>query len=216
MHRVRITRPFYLGVYPVTQQEYERVIGSNPSATTEDGRHPVEQVSWFDAVTFCNKLSERENLPSYYTIAGAEVSIRGRAGYRLLTEAEWEYACRAGSTTRFSSGDDEAALRDYGWFLGNSASSTHPVGERKPNAWGLCDMHGNVFEWCQDWYDAEYYGTSVQEDPPGPSSGVARVVRGGSYLSPALGARSAARTANPPDRKIDYLGFRCALVPTSE
>ena len=134
-HKVRISKPFYLGVTEVTQEQYERVMGENPSRFKGDPQRPVEKVSWEDAVAFCRKLSEKE----------------GRT-YRLPTEAEWEYACRAGSQTKWSFGDDDSALKEYAWYLDNADSTTHPVAQKKPNAWGLYDMHGNVWEWCQDWY----------------------------------------------------------------
>jgi formylglycine-generating enzyme required for sulfatase activity len=134
-HTVIITKPFYLGVYPVTQAEYENVMGENPSKFKGDGTRPVENVSWIDAVAFCKKLSDKE---------GKE--------YRLPTEAEWEYACRAGSGSRWYCGDDVAALGEYAWYPENSGKSTHPVGQKKPNAFGLYDMHGNVSQWCNDVY----------------------------------------------------------------
>jgi eukaryotic-like serine/threonine-protein kinase len=143
-------------VYEVTQGEYERVMGTNPSHFKGDPRLPVETVSWQDAMTFCERLSA---LP-------AERSA-GRV-YRLPTEAEWEYACRAGSTTIYSFGDSEGSLGDYAWYDSNSGSKTHPVGQKRPNAWGLYDMHGNVWEWCSDWYDGSYYASSPVDDPTGP------------------------------------------------
>jgi formylglycine-generating enzyme required for sulfatase activity len=197
-HRVRITRPFYLGVYPVTQAEYERVMGGNPSYFTGDANRPVEQVSWDDAVEFCRKLSEKE----------------GRT-YRLPTEAEWEYACRAGSTTRYCSGDDEVSLGEYAWYEDNSGPGvgTHPVGEKRPNAWGLYDMHGNEWEWCQDWDDDGYYAKSPVDDPRGPGTGSDRVCRGGCWHDPAGPCRSADRRIAAPGRRLSYLGFRASLVP---
>ncbi|MEY4565224.1 MAG: Serine/threonine-protein kinase PrkC, partial [Planctomycetota bacterium] len=140
-HQVTLTRPYYLGVYPVTQEEYERVMGSNPSYF-KGKRHPVENVSWEDAMAFLSKLN---------TLA-SEKSLGG--SYRLPTEAEWEYACRAGTTTAYSFGDSESELEKYGWYDENSGYTTHPVGEKLPNGWGLYDMHGNVWEWCADWYGA--------------------------------------------------------------
>ena len=138
-HKVTLTQPFYLGVYEVTQEQYERVMGKNPS-NFKGPQNPVEKVSWDDAVEFCRKLSE---LP--------EEKAAGRI-YRLPTEAEWEYACRAGTTTKYSFGDSESELGEYGWFDKNSDRKTHPVGQKQPNKWGLYDMHGNVWEWCSDWY----------------------------------------------------------------
>jgi len=136
-HNVRITKPFYLGVCEVTQEQYERVMAQNPSRFKGDPQRPVGYVSWTGAAEFCRKLSEKEGVT-----------------YRLPTEAEWEYACRAGTTTRYCFGDDEASLGEYAWY---GSVGRYPVGEKTPNAWGLCDMHGNVWEWCADWYDADYY-----------------------------------------------------------
>ena len=133
-HRVRITRPFYLGARG-DQGQYRAVTGENPSHFKGSDDLPVEKVSWNDAIAFCNKLSEREGLKPYYQFGA--VARSGGEGYRLPTEAEWEYACRAGSTTRYSFGDDAASLGEYAWFNGNSGSKTHPVGQKRPNAWGL-------------------------------------------------------------------------------
>jgi formylglycine-generating enzyme required for sulfatase activity len=177
-HRVTLTKPFYLGVHEVMNSQWKQVMGSVPSKRKEDA-HPVEQVSWEDAVEFCRKLSEL-----------TEERKAGRV-YRLPTEAEWEYACRAGTTTKYSFGDNETLFGDYGWFTDNSASQTYPVGLKKPNAWGLHDMHGNVWEWCSDWI-AGYTDGEVM-NPQGRSSGSRRVFRGGSWGSVAWGCRSATR-----------------------
>ena len=195
-HRVRITKPYYLGVYEVTQGEYQKVMGKNPSEFKGLTR-PVEQVSWEDATEFCRKLSQMDT----------------RFNYRLPTEAEWEYACRAGTTTRYICGDDLDP--DYGWFKSNSSSQTHPVGEKRPNAWGLYDMHGNVFEWCWDRYNESYYRASPGDDPTGPSLGSYRVDRGGSWRGSAMSCRSALRLKSSPGSRGDALGFRVALVPVA-
>lgn len=183
-HLVTISRPFYLGVYPVTQREYMQITKKNPSHFSGDDRLPVETVSWFDAVAFCSELSRKEGLKPFFTINDQSVEVPdwNGLGYRLPTEAEWEYACRAGTTTRFCFGDDENRLSEHAWYDKNSGSKTHPVGEKKPNPFGLFDMHGNVWEWCWDWFDASYYnGESTHIDPDGPQTGEARVLRGGSW-----------------------------------
>jgi formylglycine-generating enzyme required for sulfatase activity len=196
-HTVRITKPSYLGVTEVTQEQFERVMGSNPS-NFKGALLPVEQVSWEDAVEFCRKLSA---LP-------AERSA-GRV-YRLPTEAEWEYACRAGSRTKWSFGDSGSSLGDYAWYTSNSGGKTQPVGTKKPNAWGLYDMHGNVWEWCSDWWKRDYTTTAVS-DPTGPAAGSIRVYRGGGWDGPAWICRSAFRgRVRPSDRGI-VLGFRVAF-----
>jgi len=194
-HRVRITKPFYLGVCEVTQGEYEKVMGKNPSGF-QGASNPVETVSWAEAVEFCKRLSAKE----------------GKT-YRLPTEAEWEYACRAGTTTLYGFGDDPATLGEYGWNRDNSGRKTHPVGEKKPNAWGLYDMHGNVSEWCRDWYGEDYYAKSPPTDPQGPSHASYRAVRGGCWSDGAGVCRSALRFWLEPGLRRDLLGFRVAAVP---
>ena len=193
-HRVRITKPYYLGVYEVTQGEYQKVMGKNPSEFKGLTR-PVEQVSWEDATEFCRKLSQMDT----------------RFNYRLPTEAEWEYACRAGTKTRYICGDDLDP--DYGWVNSNSSRQTHPVGKTRPNAWGLYDMHGNVYEWCQDWYDSGYYGSSPSDDPMGASTGSTRVLRGGCWSNRAPSVRSAYRDPGGPGFRFHFFGFRVARVP---
>ncbi len=217
-HEVTLTRDYYLGAFEVTQVQYEKVMGKNPSyfqgdnvaerhpqtgqriKEVDSSNHPVEAVSWEDAVEFCLRLSE---LP--------EEKSAGRV-YRLPTEAEWEYACRAGSTTAFSFGDEPDSLDDYAWFSNNSDFKTHPVGEKKPNAWGLYDMHGNVLEWCSDRY-AEYPKDTVS-DPSGPREGVIRVNRGGSWLNEAAFCRSSRRGKFHPANRSGDFGFRVALSPS--
>jgi formylglycine-generating enzyme required for sulfatase activity len=217
-HKVTITGPFYLGVYEVTQHEYKQVMGVNPSGFLRDSELlPVEKVSWLDAVTFCNKLSEREGRLPYYEIDGRTVTILGGNGYRLPTEAEWEYACRAprdsGGATKHPFGNDESELASYAWFRGIGEFETHPVGQKKPNRWGLYDMQGNVWEWCQDWFGENYYKQSPAEDPRGPMRGAERVLRGGCWFYPPYACRPAYRDfLEPEDRSHDSVGFRVAGV----
>ncbi len=212
-HRVRITKPFYLGTTEVTQGQYEKVTGKTPSYFGErrglsDPDAPVEFVSWDDAQEFCRKLSEL-----------AEEKKAGRR-YRLPTEAEWEYACRAGSAAKYCCGDDESRLGDYAWYSKNSRGKTHKVGQKKPNAWGLYDMHGNVEEWCADWYDdstlasfvVDYYAKSPTDDPTGPSAGQHRVYRSGGFPSGAGYCRSACRNHTGPEGAVGTRGLRVLLV----
>ncbi|GHU06259.1 hypothetical protein FACS1894158_12140 [Betaproteobacteria bacterium] len=195
-HRVSISRAFYLGKYPVTQGEWVAVMGSNPSQFK--GRsNPVEWVSWDDAQTFIQRLNAKE----------------GTNKYRLPTEAEWEYAARAGTKSAYSFGDDAEQLGAYAWYDDNSGSQTHPVGQKKPNPWGLYDMHGNVYEWVNDWNDESYYSRSPSTDPAGPSSGRSRVLRGGSWGDYAWSLRSACRFSSMPDGRGGFVGFRLTLSP---
>jgi WD40 repeat protein/formylglycine-generating enzyme required for sulfatase activity len=197
-HHVRITKPFYLGRCEVAQAEYERVVGGNPSKLKGDPTHPVEAVSWDEASAFCRQLSE---LPQEQT---------AHAGYRLPTEAEWEYACRAGTTTRWYWGDDEGTLKERAWIAANSDGKTHPVGQGSPCAWGLYDMHGNVWEWCQDWFGDGYYATPPVDDPPGPPGGSYRVYRGGGWGHGALVCRASYRGRDGPGNRGGGRGFRLA------
>ena len=213
-HRVRITRPFYLGVTEVTQGQYRAVTGQAPSNFNGSDDLPVETVSWNDAIQFCNTLSEREGLKPYYQFGGGAQS--GGEGYRLPTEAEWEYACRAGNPARYSFGDNTASLDEYAWYDGNSSTKTHPVGQKRPNAFGLYDMHGNVYEWCWDEYDAKYYAQSPVDDPRGPSGASVRVIRGGGWSSSPRFARSAYRSGDTPVYRYYDLGFRLARVQSGQ
>jgi formylglycine-generating enzyme required for sulfatase activity len=244
-HRVRITKPFFMGIHEVTVGQFRKFVadanyktdaekGEKPGAygwnsdTKEFGfnekyswrnagfeqtdEHPVVNVSWNDAVAFCAWLSKKESKT-----------------YRLPTEAQWEYACRAGTTTRYYSGDDPETLAKVGnvadatlkakipdWPYTIKASDgyvfTAPVGKFKPNAFGLYDMHGNVWEWCADWYGAEYYAASAADDPKGPASGSGRVIRGGGWDDVAEICRSALRSFSTPGDRFDRLGFRVSLV----
>ena len=197
-HQVTVSS-FYMGRYEVTQKEYQEVMDRNPSHFKGDNL-PVENVSWFDAVMYCNWRSQLEGLTPVYTISGSgdnrtvtwNRNANGRAdGYRLPTEAEWEYACRAGTTTAYNTG---AAISDNtGWYSANSDRTTHPVGQKPANAWGLYDMHGNVSEWCWDRYGDYSTGAPMETNPFGASSGSYRVLRGGSWFLIAQYLRSAYR-----------------------
>ena len=192
-----------MGRYPVTQAEYQEIMGINPSYFKGPDL-PVEQVSWFDVVEYCNTRSLKEGLTPAYTINGNNVSWNFNAnGYRLPTEAEWEYACRAGTQTPYYNGD---SVNEAGWHSGNSGASTHPVGEKLSNPWGLYDMHGNVLEWCWDWL--ENYPYETHTDSQSSSSRDSRVYRGGCwYFSPDQ-LRSAFRFGNRPNLRSLIVGFR--------
>ena len=196
-HQVRITQPFYLGKYEVTQSEWEAVMGHNPSQFKAPA-NPVEQVSWWDIQLFLTKLN----------VAGAKESTK----FVLPTEAQWEYVCRAGTATAYCFGEDTAALGEYGWYRCNSGLRTHPVGEKNANGWGLYDMHGNVWEWCADWGSIGYYARSPLDDPVGPEAGAKRVNRGGSWNYSAMGCRSAIRSACEMSYRYSDVGFRVALI----
>jgi len=215
LHPVRISRPFYMGACEVTQEQYQRVMGANPSYFSKSGRagsvnngFPVERVTWEDAVEFCRRLSE---LP--------EEKAAGRK-YRLPTEAQWEYACRAGTTTAFHFGvscngrqaNCDGSLPFMTPEKGPNLASTTRVGSYRPNAWGLFDMHGNVSEWCGDWYDADYYAGSPTQDPKGPKTGRHRVIRGGCWCDRAVSCRSADRDRTRPDNRTDKTGFRVVVT----
>jgi formylglycine-generating enzyme required for sulfatase activity len=220
-HRVLITNTFEMGKHEVTQEQWQAVIGANPSSF-KGPKLPVTNVSWNDAQEFIKRLQAHDD----------------RYTYRLPTEAEWEYACRAGSKGNFSGedfkepekqkdrnkatkgskpspGDDEEFaknLKEMGWYDANAFNYPHRVGQLKPNVWGLYDMHGNVREWCQDWYDPNYYKTSPVEDPTGPTSGATKVNRGGSWQAPANMCRSAARSYDLPTERNSLIGFRLVRV----
>ena len=191
-HEVTLSKPFYMGKYAVTQEQYEKVMGANPSHF-KGAKNPVETVSWDNAQDFCKKLS---------ATSGKTV--------RLPTEAEREYACRAGSTTTYCFGDNENGLGEYAWYASNSDNKTHPVGEKKPNAWGLYDMHGNVWEWCQDWYGD--YPAGAVTDPQGAAQGAGRVLRGGCWGGVPGGCRSARRGSGFPGCRSGGVGFRVVVV----
>ena len=190
----------------MTQAEYEAVTGTNPSHH-KGGREPVTDVSWLDAATFCNLLSKREEYEPAYDIEGEKVKWNeGADGYRLPTEEEWEYAARAGTQTAWSFGDDQRKIGEYAWLDENSGSLPHPVGEKKPNPWGLFDMHGNVWEWCWDVYGS--YSDASRSDAS--RSDGDRVLRGGSFLDGPRVLRSARRRGDQPEDRDGLFGFRCA------
>lgn len=210
-HRVALTRPYYLARHEVTQAQWEAVMGrsafedkrSNPYIELPDMaqrlRHPDHPatVSWNDAQVFIARLNEKE----------------GHRRYRLPTEAEWEYAARAGTTTRYSFGNDASQLGRFAWYGEDFATgSTHPVGQKLPNAWGLHDMHGNVWEWVQDRYDEGYFASSPSADPPGPATGSTRAVRGGSWHVTSGSWRSAVRKPYDADYRGISIGFRLAMA----
>jgi formylglycine-generating enzyme required for sulfatase activity len=197
-HRVRITKPFYMGKYLISQEQWEAVMGRNPSKF-KGPKNPVEQVSWEDCQKFLGKLNAKVG--------------SGAGKFQLPSEAQWEHACRAGSKTRYCFGDDASKLGDYAWYEKNSDDKTHPAGEKKPNTWGLYDVHGNVWEWCQDCYEDGYYKESPADDPTGAATGSGRVIRGGSWCGPAGACRPAYRGGILPGIRSDLQGFRVSLVP---
>jgi len=221
-HKVILTQPIYLAVREVTNKEYEELMDENPShfalqaaAGFDMTNHPVERVDWNDTAEFCNRLSKKENLQPSYRREGESFAIEDAAGYRLPTEAEWEFACRAGTTTKFWIGDREEDLPAADWFKTNSQNGTHPTAQQKANPFELYDLHGNVCEWVQDVWDATYYRQFEEElvvNPSGPSlGGRFRAIRGGAFYHPAALARSAHRHAFEATDRRAYVGFRVVL-----
>ena len=204
LHEVEISEGFWLGTYEVTQEQWESVMGETPWAgldyVREHPSHPAVSISWNDVQAFIGRLN----------------AAAGDSLYRLPTEAEWEYACRAGSRTRWSFGDDESELTDYAWYRANAwnvgEQYDHAVGTKLPNAWGLYDMHGNVWEWVQDWWDSDYYNSSPRVDPSGPTSGSYRAFRGGSFYHLARNVRSANRLDFLPDYRHYVIGVRLLRI----
>jgi serine/threonine protein kinase len=213
-HAVKLTKDYWLGVFPVTQSQFREILGTNPSVNQGD-ELPVEKVSWYDAIAFLNRLSEQESLDPYYEIDGDEVTIAGGLGYRLATEAEWEFACRAGSQSPWYFGENGEHLSLCGWTSTNSDGYTHPVGQKMANRNGLHDMYGNVWEWCWDRYDQLYYGYSPDVDPTGPQYGIQRVIRGGSFAH-TRNCCSAARSGIAADERNQNVGFRVARDAPAE
>ncbi|MBW7872831.1 MAG: formylglycine-generating enzyme family protein [Ignavibacteria bacterium] len=206
-HQVTLS-DFYIGKYEVTQELWESVMGSNPSYF-KGSKRPVESVSWYEAVEFCNRLSDKEGLQRAYSGSGANITCDFNAnGYRLPTEAEWEYAARGGKQTKnykYSGSDNTGAVA---WYDGNSGDKTHAVGLKQPNEIGIYDMSGNVWEWCWDWYGD--YTSPSQTNPKGPSSGEYRVLRGGGWIIYARYCRVALRVSGMPDGRSSSNGFRLA------
>ena len=194
-HQVTLTQPFYMGKYEVTQNEYQQVMGTNPSHF-KGKDNPVETVSWDDAQDFLKKLTEQI-----------------KQSMRLPTEAEWEFACRAGTKTAYYSGDTDQDLDRVAWNYANSKNIAHPVGQKEANTFGLYDIHGNVWQWCLDWYGEDYYGKSEAENPQGPEQGALRLLRGGSWVTLPMGCHSAHRSRDDPVNRDDSFGFRVTLVP---
>jgi formylglycine-generating enzyme required for sulfatase activity len=216
-HSVRVAA-FYMDVHEVTQESHQSLMGKNP-AKFKNPRHPVEQLGWFGAISYCNMRSLRENLTPCYDLNTMECNFEAD-GYRLPTESEWEYACRAQSTDDYSYGDRAEKLSLYAWFEDNAGQTTHPVGKKNPNAWGLYDMHGNVSEWCQDYYEDTHYQDRADSEGWNNTPSDERVLRGGSWANPAAQCRSSARLSEEPGLSdvcfgYDAYGFRCVRRSTN-
>ena len=211
---------FYMDMYEVTQESYTALMGMN-TAKHKNPQNPVEQLGWFAAIKYCNMRSQREGLTPCYDLESLVCDYTAN-GYRLPTEAEWEYACRAGTTTPYSFGATANALKENAWFDANAAKAPKPVGQKAPNAWGLYDMHGNVSEWCNDTYDDAYYAEAPTLDPVNTNPGTERVLRGGSWDSDDAACRSSARYSEAPGLAdvcfgYDAYGFRCVRrIPDSD
>jgi len=210
-HKVYIDS-FYIDKYLITQEEYEKVMRENPSRW-KGKKNPVEQMRWSDAVKYCNARSRLENLQPCYNLETWECNFDAN-GYRLPTEAEWEYACRAGTKTSYFFGDNPEKLKNYAWFKENSGGRPRPVGQKLPNPLGLYDMYGNVWEWCNDFYKVDYYKESPETNPKGPKRGDTKVLHGGSWNSTSEQCRSSYRyNENPGYTDVcfgyDIYGFRC-------
>ena len=210
-HTVRVDA-FYIDKYELTQKAYTALMGKNPSKFKSPD-HPVERVSWRSAVLYCNARSFKDGLEPCYDSKTLKCNFAAN-GYRLPTEAEWEYACRAGTTGAYSFGADVGRLGRYAWHRANAAKTTHPVGRKGASPWGLCDMHGNVWEWCHDVYSEKYYRQTASDNPHGPPSGEERVLRGGSWRARPPSCRSVTRNSETPAFVdacfgTEAYGFRC-------
>jgi formylglycine-generating enzyme len=210
-HSVQVSA-FYMDTQEVSQKAYEGLMEKNPSKFKAPDK-PVDQVDWYHAVLYCNMRSRKEGLKPCYDPKTLACDFTAN-GYRLPTEAEWEYACRAGTKDKYSAGSDPGRLKTCAWFKENAAQATHPVGQKSPNAWGLYDMHGNVAEWCHDNYGENYYQQKEGQNPHGPAAGDKRVLRGGSWATRADACRSSARNSETPRLAdacfgSDTYGFRC-------
>ena len=214
VHTVTLTG-FEMSLYEITQGQYKSIIGSNPSHFNGSDDLPVESVCWNVAVWFCNHLSDKARLDRCYDESTWECDF-SKNGFRLPTEAEWEYACRAGTTTKYYTGNSESDLARAGWYRSNSGRKTHHVGQKEANNFGLYDMHGNVWELCNDWYGSEYYSSSPLSNPTGPTSDSyrsLRIVRGGRWINHARGCRSAHRSKIYPTDTGYFIGFRVVRRP---
>jgi len=197
-HPVRLTKPFYMSKFVITQDQYQAVMGKNPSKLKGNDK-PVNRVDWDGSQAFCKRLSEQL-----------------KQTFRLPTEAEWEFACRAGTTTAYYSGDTNKDLDRIGWYTGNSKGTLHPVGQKEPNAFGLYDMQGSILQWCLDRYDDDTYSKSTVEDPQGPATGALRATRGGAWSTPAWMCKSGVTFGAESDDQSVGIGIRIVLpVPTA-
>lgn len=225
LHRVSID-PFWISKFEISQKQYVSVMGINPSSFIENENNPVEGLSWYDTVEFCNALSKKAGLKSVYIIDKTKIDLNNTNstdtykwivkintsadGFRIPTEAEWEFACRGGTDTCYSSGNKFDG--DYSWYSGNTNDKSHPVGKKKPNKYGLYDMSGNVWEWCWDWNTESFYLISTENNPSGSVSGSEKILRGGSWINSEINMRSSGRNWAAPCDKSNNIGIRVVLA----